>query len=127
MKIKFLNILKDKRAEIQNILPSYSRQISPPLINEDMQEMCSSEPEPQKEYPLPLKEFESPIENKAMLEFFLSAIAFATIGIGFLFLSNTITGYTISDISKKSNSYIGILLLLTGLATGFFWLKIRKR
>lgn len=40
-----------------------------------------------------------------------------------IFLSTSITGYAIADLSAKSSSWIGAGLFVIGLITGFFWLR----
>lgn len=53
----------------------------------------------------------------------LMTTAIAGILIGLLFLSSNTTGNTIADISQDSSNILGVVLLVAGLAAGFFWVK----
>ena len=45
---------------------------------------------------------------------------------GILLLSNNITGNVVGNASNITNNWIGIVLLLVGIASGIFWFKINN-
>ena len=52
-------------------------------------------------------------------------IAIGGLALAIFFLSFNLTGNTISDLSAKTTSFIGVGLLIVGLVAGFFWVKSR--
>ena len=45
---------------------------------------------------------------------------------GLFFLSSNITGNTIANLSIKTTSFLGVILLVIGLITTLLWFIIRK-
>lgn len=68
------------------------------------------------------------LKKKKDLEQRLSAIIGITgFSLSLFFLSSSVTGNAVGTLSKGSGSLIGVILLILGLAAGFFWLKNRKK
>lgn len=66
--------------------------------------------------------------KKDLTSHFLFAItSIAAVLGGTFFLSSSITGNAISDMTIKTTSFLGVSLLIVGLVAGFFWLKGKKQ
>jgi len=66
-------------------------------------------------------------KRKSLEHALTPTIAIGSLATSFLFISSNITGNTITDLSVKTSSYIGIILFAIALISGFFWLKNRKK
>jgi len=65
--------------------------------------------------------------RKSLEQKVLSIIGLSGVCASLFFLSLNITGNAIGNLSKNSNNFIGIFLLIIGLTCGFFWMKNRRR
>jgi len=64
--------------------------------------------------------------KRKSLEKLTGAVAIISIFSGLFLLSSNITGNTIANINQNFNSLLSSILLLIGLVTGFFWIKLRS-
>jgi len=70
---------------------------------------------------------EAGIEARKSLEHKVtSAVTIGSLATLILFISSNITGNAIADLTVKTSSSIGIVLLAIALISGFFWLRNRK-
>lgn len=79
-----------------------------------------------KEYAKNVVERMKELNEKDLTSRVVPVIAIIAIGAGMFFLSNSITGNAIADLSVKTTSWTIIPLMLIGLVASFIWMKRKK-